>query len=372
MSRKKVVVAANSAWYIANFRSNLCRALIDAGYEVVAVAPDGPEVARIQALGARFTPLSMKPRGLNPISDLAFMLSLRALLKQERPGAYLSFTIKPNIYGGIACRSLGVRFVPNISGLGSVFISNGLLSKIVKRMYRVALAGADRVFFQNPDDVKLFMTDRLVDPAVVDQLPGSGVDTTVFHPQPAKKSSPVFCFLLPARMIWEKGVGEFITACELLGAEGRQLNCQLLGALASGQRGAIPKAKILEWESTGLVKYLGFADDVRPFYAAADCIVLPSYREGTPRAVLEAASMAKPVITTDVAGCRQTVDDGLNGLLCNSRDAEDLAQKMRMMMDMHPAHREEMGLRGREKMMGEFDESIVLDRYVSVIALMET
>lgn len=368
MRGQKIIIAANTAWYVANFRLNLSRALQHAGYEVVAVAPKGPETERIEAAGVRFVHLPMDTRGLSPIADLKLLARLFLFLRRERPTAYLGYTIKPNIYGGLACRALGVPFLPNISGLGRAFQDNGLLTRLVKALYRPALRRAHRVFFQNPDDLELFVGEGLVDPDVAERLPGSGVDTEAFSPRTPQQATDTFRYLLPARLLWEKGIGEFVTACKTLRAEGRRIDCQLLGALESGQRGGVPESTIRDWQADGHLSYLGFTADVRPQLADADCVVLPSYyREGTPRSLLEAASMSKPVITTDWIGCREAVDDGVNGFLCEPRDADDLAEKMRRVMDMIPSERLEMGMRGREKMLRQFDESIVISRYLDVV-----
>ena len=365
----KIAISANSAWYLANFRLNLAKALQDAGCEVIAVGPPGADAARIEAAGVRFISVPMSPNSMNPLRDIDYFMRLFRILQQERPSACLSYTVKPNVYGGMACRLLGIPAILNIAGLGSVFIRDGWLARAVQLLYRLGMSRAYRVFFQNPDDMEMFLRRGLVTLDQSDRLPGSGVDLEHFSPVPLPEpgAHAPFRFLLIARLLWDKGIGEFVEAARQLRAEGRAVECQLLGFLGSENPSAVPPEEVEAWERDGVITHLGTAEDVRPHIANADCVVLPSYREGTPRSLLEAAAMARPIITTDSVGCREVVDDGSNGFLCRPRDAAGLADKMRRMMDLpHPA-RAEMGQMGRKKMVREFDESIVIDRYLQAV-----
>lgn len=364
-----IAISANTAWYLARFRLNLAKALLREGYEVVAMAPPGEDAARIEAAGVRFIPVPMSANGTNPLHDCAYILRLLRVLRREHPSAYLGYTVKPNVYGGLVCRLLGIPAILNIAGLGSVFIQEGWLSRMVQFLYRLGLTRAEIVFFQNPDDMELFVTRGLVTPTQAARLPGSGVDLERFAPVPLLEpgDSAPFRFLLIARLLWDKGIGEYVEAARRLRAEGRAVECQLLGFLGSENPSGVPVERIEAWQKQGVIRYLGSADDVRPHIARADCVVLPSYREGTPRSLLEAASMGRPIVTTDAVGCREAVDDGVTGFLCQPRDAADLAEKMRRMMDLPHAARAEMGKKGREKMTREFDETIVIDRYLQTV-----
>lgn len=365
----KIIIAANTAWYLANFRLNLAKSLQDAGFEVIALAPPGPDVTRIEAAGVRFVPLPIDNKGTNPMRDLALLLRLARLLRSERPAVFLGYTVKPNVYGGMACRLLGIPSIHNIAGLGTVFISHSWLTRLVKTLYRQGLKKSDTVFFQNRDDLDLFVGLRVVRAGQAQLLPGSGIDLERFAPVPLPEcdDGAPFRFLLVARLLWDKGVGEYVEAARRLIAEGRVVECQLLGFLGADNPTAISAETVAAWEREGVVRHLGSVEDVRPQIARADCVVLPSYREGTPRSLLEAASMGRPVITTDTVGCRDTVDDGETGYLCKPRDAADLAATMRRMMDMAPAERVTMGQRGRAKMEAKFDERIVIDRYLQAV-----
>ena len=369
----KIVIASNTAWYLWKFRLSLAQALRAAGHEVVAVAPRDAHADKLEEAGVRFVPLPMDNAGTNPVRDLLYLVRLFRILRREKPAAFLGYTIKPNIYGGLACRGLGIPSIHNVSGLGTAFMKKGILSCIACALYRIGLGRARKVFFQNRDDRNEFVGLGLVPECLTDVLPGSGVDLDRFvpvPPQPATDPHPVI-YLLLSRLIWDKGVGEYVAAARELKREGVAATCQLAGFLEVKNRTAIPRPVVEGWVREGVVEYLGEADDVRPFISAADCVVLPSYREGTPRSLLEAASMAKPVIATNTPGCRDVVADGVSGFLCRVRDARDLADKMRRIAEMTGKEREAMGSAGREKMEREYDERIVIGKYLEEIARLE-
>ncbi|WP_123631599.1 glycosyltransferase [Salinisphaera orenii] len=348
------------------------RALQDAGYEVIAAAPYDDNAKRLEAAGLRFVSLPMDNAGTNPLRDALLTARLVRLLIRERIDVYLGYTVKPNVYGGIACRLTRVPSVHNVAGLGTVFMCDNLLTRVVRGLYRLGMKRAAMVFFQNADDYALFEKAGLVDAERATCLPGSGVDTARFAPQEREQGAITdrgpFRFVLSARLLWDKGIGEFIEATRRLKGDGADIECELLGFLGAENRTAIPRAQIRAWEREGLVRYRGAVEDVRHTIAQADCIVLPSYyREGTPRSLLEAASMGKPIITTDAIGCRNTVEHGVTGYLCKPRDAADLADRMRDVMALTEDQRMAMGEQGRKKMQAEFEESIVIDRYLMVI-----
>jgi glycosyltransferase involved in cell wall biosynthesis len=364
----KVLIALNTAWNLVNFRGGLIRALVSAGYEVVAVAPPDEFVPRLQALGCRYEPMPMDNQGTHLGRDLLLLWRLYRLLRRERPAVYLGYTIKPNVYGSLAARALGIPVVNNISGLGAVFIKDTWLTRLVRHLYRLALSRSARVFFQNEDDRRLFVEEELVRQEVTDMMPGSGVELARFKATQLPAGGHNIRFLLIARMLWDKGVGEYVAAARMIKRHGANAECCLLGFLDVQNPAAISRAQMDEWVGEGIVTYLGETDDVRPHISAATCVVLPSYREGTPRTLLEAAAMARPIITTDAVGCREVVDDGVNGFLCRTKDASDLAQKMERMIALSPEARTEMGQCGREKVERQFDEQIVIRKYLETIA----
>lgn len=373
------MIAINTAWNIYNFRAGLIRALTTAGYDVVAVAPPDAFIDRLEALGCRFVPLPMSGHGTSVMGEIALLWRFWRVLRAERPAAYLGFTVKPNTYGSVLASLMGIRVINNISGLGTAFLRGGLLAWLVQGLYKVGLYGSGQVFFQNQADLDLFVARGLVRGPQAGLLPGSGIDlqrfsvasldsvslgveTTVPKPPGALR------FLLLARLIREKGVVEFVDAARSLKARFPQVRFQLLGFLDADNPRAITPAMLQSWVDEGVVAYLGSTDDVRPFLANADCVVLPSYREGTSRALLEAAAMGRPLIVSDVPGCREAIDAGVSGLLCQARDATSLAEKMREFIQMPPEARTAMGLAGRRKMEREFDETIVTDAYLYALA----
>lgn len=369
MSRK-VLISINAAWNIANFRAGLVNALREAGYQVVAVAPPDQHVPRIMALGVRFVPFPMDSNGVNPFKDFMLFLRYLAMFWREKPSIYLSFTVKPNIFGGLAAACLGIPAISNVAGLGTPFVRDTWVTRVVEFLYRVAFWKARKVFFQNDEDMVLFDERRLINRQVADRLPGSGVDTEHFAPhtgEATRRLGPIR-FLLLARLLWAKGIGEYVEAARQLRADGVAAEFQLLGFVNSASPTAISREQVEQWQCEGIITYLGEMEDVKPALTDADCVVLPSYyREGVPRSLLEAASMGKPVITTETVGCRDAVDDGVTGLLCRPRDSEDLAEKMREFANMPPIERQDFGRRGREKMIREFDERIVTKRYLETI-----
>ncbi len=368
MPKPRIVISINTSWNIFNFRAGLIRALVAAGYEVVAVAPPDAWSARLAELGCRFVPLPMDNKGTSPVRDFGLMLRYRRVLAAERPAAFLGYTVKPNVFGSLAAHSLGVPTINNISGLGTAFIRRSWLTSVVKLLYRSALGRAARVFFQNEDDRALFVTENLVPAARTDVLPGSGIDLTRFTPTPLPAAEACPVFLLIGRLLGDKGVNEYAEAARLLRRTHPGARFQLLGYLDVENGTAIPRASVEGWVKDGIIEYLGDTDDVRPFIAAADCVVLPSYREGTPRTLLEAAAMARPIVATDVPGCRDVVDAGVNGFLCAARDAQSLAAAMEKVIALAPAERAAMGAASRHLAETRYDEAIVIARYLEAIA----
>jgi len=369
---KKILISLNTAWNLLNFRAGLIGGLISSRYEVVAVAPKDEYVVKLELLGCRFVHLEMDNQGTNPIRDLLLLWRFFRLLKTEKPDLCLFYTVKPNVYGSLASAICGIPFINNVSGLGAVFIQGGWLRRFVSALYRLAFRNSNRVFFQNRDDLGLFLENKLVNVELTDVLPGSGINLHRFTPTDdadRKSFNSAFRFLLIARMLKDKGVVEFVNAAQLLKESGVKVEFCLLGFLDVQNPAAISSEQMKEWTDQGFVKYLGVSDDVREHIASADCIVLPSYREGTPRTLLEAAAMGKPIITTNVVGCKEVVEHGFNGLLCEVKNAQDLAEKMKEMLLLSEDQRRLMGENGRLKMEKEFDENIVIQKYLQAIDL---
>lgn len=362
--RLHVMITANAAWNIWNFRRPIVQSLLQAGHRVTVLAPADDMLTDLQRIGCAVVPLKMDVRGLNPVADLALVRRFRAIFREQRPDVVLSFTIKNNVFGGLAARLTGMPFVPNVTGLGTAFLSGWLLQRIAEALYRMAFRGLPVVFFENDDDRALFEARGMLRPGQARVLPGTGIDLAHYGAVPMPGHAPEApVFLMVARLLRDKGVIEFVEAARRIKAEYPQARFQLLGPAGVQNRTAIHLDEVQRWVDDGIIDYLGTRTDVRPLVQAADCVVLPSYREGAPRTLIEASAMARPVIATDVAGCRAVVDADITGFMCQPRDAESLAGAMRRFLHLSPEARAEMGAAARRKMEREFDERIVIAAY---------
>lgn len=367
MKGATVVISINASWNILNFRQGLISALKGEGYRVVALAPHDDYSARLAGLDVEFVPIEIDKRGVSPLRDLILLARYRKTLRSIAPDLYLGFTAKPNIYGSLAAGSLGIPVINNVSGLGTAFIRQGLLTRIVLLLYKLAFRRSATIFFQNRVDRDLFVNAGIARADQARLIAGSGVDLDRFRPADAKPDSGVFTFLFVGRLLWDKGVREFIEAARLVRRAHPDVRFKLLGFVDAANRTAVTRSELDSWLGEGLVEYLGAADDVRPHIADADCVVLPSYREGLPRSLLEAGAMEQPLIATDVPGCRDVVEHGVTGLLCPPRDAQALAEAMEAMVALPAPRRQEMGKLGRTKIAREFDQRLVFQAYLEAV-----
>lgn len=362
----KVAIVLNTSWNIYNFRMNFVKSLLEQGHEVHTVAPHDEYTQKLIEVGCSHHTVYMDSRGANVLKDLALVAELGSIYSKIKPDVILHYTIKPNVYGTLAAAILRIPVINNVCGLGTVFLKGGLVSWIAKFLYKISFRFPKKVFFQNPADLQLFLDKKLVTADRVALLPGSGIDLSAFTPKPFSRNR-VFTFLMISRLIVDKGIHEYIEAIRHLKAKGIDARFQLLGAKDPEHKRGIALSTIDEWIDEGLVEYLGKTDDVRPYIHAADCVVLPSYREGSPRSLMEAACLSKPIVATDVPGCNQVVKHRLNGLLCKAQDAEDLAITLFTMMGMSDAALQLMGECGRYKMEKEFSDEIIAEEYLQAM-----
>jgi len=366
VGKPTVVICSNYAWTVYNFRMSLIRRLKTEGYKVIVVTEfDGYE----NEIGLEvdvIEPLFISRKGVNPFVDVFTIIDLIRHLRKFKPDMLLAFSIKPVIYGSMAAKILRIPSIIMITGLGTAFITNNWITKVVKKLYRFALSSVSVVFFQNVDDRDIFVEQKLVDEKVCRYTPGSGVDIDKFT-YSTLPNTPEFTFLLIARMLWDKGIGEFVEAAKTVKLKYPNTRFQLLGPLGVQNRTSIKSTEMEAWENEGIIEYLGETDDVTGYIEKACCVVLPSYREGTSRVLLEAAAMGRPLIATDVPGCREIIDDGVTGLLCDPRDYAALAQKMEVLLELSYETRREMGVKGREKVENGFREEIVCDLYINAL-----
>ncbi|RHW16707.1 glycosyltransferase family 1 protein [Sphingomonas gilva] len=364
-----VAICINSAWNVANFRAGVVRALVAAGYRVVAMAPPDHPAAALREIGCELVPVPMERGSLSPIHDIRLLVKFRRVLKALRPVAVLGYTIKPNVYGGLAAQSLGIPVINNIAGLGTMFLRGRMAAAVAGTLYKLALARSHTIFFQNPDDLEMFVARRLVSPTKAALLPGSGIDLDRFRvaPLPAQDgAAPVF--LLVARLLRDKGVVEFADAARMLRQSGVQARFVVVGDHDPENAASIPLEMLRAWMAEGVVEYRGPVADVREAIAEADIVVLPSYREGLPRTLLEGAAMGRPLVATDVPGCREVVDDGVNGFLCRARDAIALRDALMEMLSAGAGGRSRMASASRERVERLFDERFVVEAYMRAVA----
>lgn len=369
----KVLLFANTEWYLYNFRLSLARALRDAGHEVLLVSPAGPYGEKLTALGYRWMPAPMVRRSLNPLRELGLLYWLRNLILHEQVDLVHGFTIKCAVYGSLAARLANVPARVNaVAGMGYVFTSRDLkarvLKPIVSALMRLALDGQGaRLILQNPDDVALFSSSGLVDPRRVRLIPGSGVDCARFTPvaPESRRANGRFRVVLPARLLWDKGILEYVEAARHLHARNRPIDFLLAGEPDAGNPATVPETAIRDWVRERSVQWLGHVEDMPSLFHSVDAVVLPSYREGLPKGLIEAAACGLPLITTDVPGCREVVTDGVNGLLVPARNSVALAGAIARLHD-DPALGLRLGTAARARALSEFDERSVITRTLGV------
>lgn len=368
-SRPRILFSVNAAWNVINFRTGLIRRLLAEGYDVTVATPADPGLeSKIEDMGCRYAELPMQPHGRSPLADSMLLLRYLRIMRAERPDFFLGFTAKPNIYGSMAAALNGIPRINNIAGLGQVFNEHGLTNRVLKLLYKVALRGSRRVFFQNSSDRQLFLHAHIAQNCQSGLLPGSGVDLAWFQPEPLRDAARPMVFLLAARLLWQKGVAELIDAARMLHARGLPVEVRLIGFIDPGNPASVQAADLEKWQADGLAVHLGATSDVRPHLQDADCVVLPSfYPEGTPRILLEAAATGRPIITCDMPGCRDVVAEGENGYLVPPRDAAALAEAMAKLSQLPRTELCAMGRQSRVRAEALFDEAIVIDRYIEAL-----
>lgn len=368
----KIMLLVPYAKYFAYFQGDFIESLAKEGHEVIAVAPDTPR--RPYSAGITFLQTPLRNTGMNGWYDLYCLWRLILLLRRERPDMLICYSLKPNLYGAIAARVVGIRKVYLfVTGLGYVFTSKtpktALLYPLINRLYAYAVSVSTRVFFENKDDAALFRRLHIADEHKSVRINGAGVNLQRFKPA-INSGGETITFLLIARILKDKGIREYAEAASLLKMKyGDEVVFQLLGPF-DGNPSAIPEWNVQEWTHSGAIEYLGETGDVRPYLRDADVFVLPSYREGLPKSTLEAMAMGLPIITTDAPGCRETVIHSENGLLVKPRDAEDLAQAMEYLI-CNPSVARQMGARSRKLAVERFDVRTVIASVKAGMGLQE-
>ena len=363
MNRKlKIAFTGNSARTMLNFRLGVMSAFVRDGYEVTMITPPDCDTDICRQRGIGFIPISVDCKGTNPITDLRLLEQLTDIYRREQFDFAFHYTIKAFIYGSMAAKRCGLKQISVVTGLGYTFIRRNWLFMLSRIMHRIALKEACQVWFLNQDDLNDFVSNRIVPLQKTHLIHGEGVDTSHFAASVLPEGR--FRFLYAGRMLFSKGVKLFVDAARELKAEYPDCEWALLGALDAQNPDAVSPETMEQWVQHGIVTYLGVTTDVRPYIQQCTCIVLPSYyREGVPRVLMEGASMARPLITTDSVGCRDVVDDGVNGLLCLPRDKDSLVTAMRKMLSMSYEELKVMGEAGCRKVSTCFDERLIINEY---------
>jgi glycosyltransferase involved in cell wall biosynthesis len=365
---KKVLFVSNTAFSICNFRHGVLTRLIADGYKVITISPKDAYSAKLAAMGCEVIDMPMAAKGVNPREDLLLLGKIWRLYKDIKPDFIFHYTIKPNIYGSVAAWLAGISCIAVTTGLGYTFINDNWVARVARWLYKAAFLSPKEVWFLNEDDRQTFIDHRLVASGKAVLLHGEGVNTTHFSPQPMQIEDGKTRFLLVARMLWDKGVGEYVEAARQVRKQYPDAVFQLLGECGVPNPSGVTRAQMAEWESEGVIEYLDTTTDVRPYLAQADCLVLPSYREGVPRTLLEAAAMGKPLIASNAPGCRDVVIDGQTGWLCPVKNSAALANRMMQLLAMPATDRQIMGMAGRRFIVENFDEQKVVTHYLATLA----
>ena len=358
MSKKAVIIGNNSGG-MYDFRHELIAELIKRGWSVTILTPFDAEVDALKTFGAELIETPLNRRGINPKEDLALLNRYRKLLKRLQPDLVITYTIKPNVYGGFACRTLKIPYAVNITGLGTAFQKDGLLRKIVTQMYKVGCKKAKVVFFENAENRQIFIEKKIVRKEQTCLLHGAGVNLEHFQVQDYPTDSDETRFLFVGRVMKEKGIDELFAAMKKLIADGCQCSLDVLGGYEEDY-----KAVMEQYEAEGWLHYHGYQDDVRPFIANCHCFVLPSWHEGMANTNLECAASGRPVITSNIHGCLEAVEDSVTGLLCERKNADDLYRVMKQFVSLSNDQRKAMGLAGRKRMEEIFDKRKVVEETI--------
>ena len=369
MKNKRIVIVANTTWNIYNFRLNIIRKLIAEGNEIVVMAPVDKFITYTETMREVIhIPIRHLSRdSVNPIKDLRLLIELISHYRALRPDLILHYTIKPNIYGGIAAMLLRIPSVAIVTGLGYSMMHGGWLNFITRTLYKITLPFHRKVIFENSDDKTLFEKQKLITPEKSYSIKGCGVDTTLFSPNGAVRQPGKITFSFIGRLLYDKGVKEFIEAAHIVRSEHPDVQFWLIGELDKENPSSIRNEDLVKWIRDPSIYYHGATDNVRKYLERSDCIVLPSYREGMPRIIMEAMAMERPVITTDTAGCRETIDHNVSGYLVEVKNSIALADAMKAFLSLPEPQRIQMGKAGREKVLREFDDQIIANQLFELI-----
>ncbi len=362
---------SNTSWSVYNFRLGLIRRLKDLGYEVSIIAPQDNFSAKLVAEGFNFHHIYTSNYSTNPLNDLRTLLQLIRIYRKNKFDFIFHYTIKPNIYGTLAARWCKIPSIAITTGLGRLFSFNNKVVKFLStKLYQIAAKYSQQIWFLNQSDLDSFIDKGITTKKKAFLLPSEGIDTQKFKPKESYyiNEKKQLSFLFAGRVIWDKGVKEFVEAAKIIKREYKYIEFQILGFIDPSNPNAVPYEDIQNWQKRNIISYLGETEDVRPYLENSSCLVFPSfYNEGISRILLEAAAMGKPIITTDNVGCRDVVKDNYNGFICKIKDKDDLVLKLQKFIALTRKEQELMGLNGRKVVLNNFNEEQIINIYVDYL-----
>ncbi len=364
-------IVANTAFNIYNFRLGLINALKQEGHHVVAIAPKDEYVEFLKENNIEFIEVkNLARKGTNPVNDLKLLYELRNIYKYRKLDIVLQYTIKPNIYGTLAARLTNTKAICTVTGLGYTFLNKSLASRVAHNLYRFAFSFANKVLFQNEDDLQIFVDKRLVDEKKTQIVLGSGIDINKFHPEycTTSKKDTNIRFLMIGRLLKDKGVYEYIEAAKQILNENKNIEFHLLGNIDNDNPSTIKKEELNAWIHDEIIHYHGHIKDIRPYICNSDCVVLPSYREGIPRVILEGMAMGKPCITSDAPGCKNVVVENESGFLCKSADVESLKECLKVFIALDESYKSHIGKNARNRAVNVFSNESINEVYIKLLA----
>ncbi len=367
LQQKKIAVIENGLISTYTMREGLMLYLLQQGCDIYILTHTNNFISQVEKTGLKV--INVGSGNMNPVKVLRYIFNLRKALKKIQPDVCLTFSIRPAIWGNLITRRLHIPTITNITGTGPLFVSKNAAYRVARALYKNALRKTKKVFFQNYDDMNLFIENDFVQKSISERIPGSGIDYKKFSPMDVRKEAGAFIFLFIGRLIKDKGIFEYVNAAKIVKKQYPNAVFNIIGPFWTQnlKENTLTQSQLQSWIEEDIIDYLGEKKDVRKFIAEADCIVLPSYREGTSNTLLEAASMEKPAIASNVTGCKEIIADGITGLLSRVKDADDLALKMKKMFAFTANERCEMGKKARQKVIQEYDKQIVIDAYVKAI-----
>ena len=365
--KRKIVLSSNSGWNLYNFRLGLVKAFINNNFKVILIFPKDQYVTKLEELGCEYYDISIDRKGTSIIKDLAILFRYLKLLKIIKPNFYLSFTAKPNIYGSIIANILKIKIINNVSGLGTGFIKKNWITFLMIILYFFSFRKSKKIFFQNETDFNYFLKLKIVKRNNVDILPGSGVDFKKFNYTLDECNEEVKTFLFFGRMLFDKGIKELVEAAIEIKKEHPLIKFVFIGNIDKSNKTAIKKNEIDDWVKREIIEYHGFQHDVRSYIKKCDCVIIPSYREGMSKSLIESAAMGRPIITTDVPGCRELVIPGKNGFLCKPFSSKDIKENIIKFIKLHKHERQQFCLNSYNLVKNKFDEKIIINKYLDTV-----